>query len=59
MMVLRDCVAAGGSLADAMREQPDVFDNLSVHMVEVGGILGTLDASTGTSLFARSDSLDR
>jgi type II secretory pathway component PulF len=30
MMVLRDRVAAGGSLADAMREQPDVFDPLTI-----------------------------
>jgi general secretion pathway protein F len=44
MMVLRDRIAAGGSLADAMREQPDVFDPLSVHMVEVGENSGTLDA---------------
>jgi general secretion pathway protein F len=44
MMVLRDRVAAGGSLADAMREQPTVFDPLSVHMVEVGENSGTLDA---------------
>jgi general secretion pathway protein F len=44
MMVLRDRIAAGGSLADAMREQPTVFDPLSVHMVEVGENSGTLDA---------------
>ena len=44
MMVLRERIAAGGSLADAMRDQPTVFDPLSIHMVEVGENSGTLDA---------------
>jgi general secretion pathway protein F len=44
LLVLRDRIAAGSSLADAMREQPDVFDALSIHMVEVGENSGTLDA---------------
>jgi type II secretory pathway component PulF len=43
MMILRDRISAGGSLADAMREQPTVFDPLSIHMVEVGESSGTLD----------------
>lgn len=43
LVVLRDRIAAGTSLADAMREQPDVFDPLSIQMVEVGENSGTLD----------------
>ena len=44
LLSVRDRVAAGGSLADALREQPEVFDPLSIHMVEVGENSGTLDA---------------
>jgi type II secretory pathway component PulF len=44
LTILRDRIAAGGSLTDAMREQPDVFDPLSIHIVEVGENSGTLDA---------------
>ena len=43
LLLLRDRVAAGSMLADGMREQPDVYDALSVHMVEVGENSGTLD----------------
>lgn len=43
LLALRERVAAGYSLAEAMREQPDVFDTLSVQMVEVGENSGTLD----------------
>lgn len=41
---LRDRVAAGSSLAEAMGEQPEMFDPLAVHMVEVGENAGTLEA---------------
>lgn len=40
---LRDRVAAGASLAEAMRDQEGVFDSLSVCMVEVGERGGHLD----------------
>ena len=38
-----DRVGAGRSLAEAMREQPHIFDPLTIHMVEVGENAGTLD----------------
>lgn len=41
---VRDRVAAGSSLAEALRERPDLFDEASVHMVEVGENSGTLDS---------------
>ena len=43
LLLLRDRVAAGESLAEAMRQQADVFDPLSISMVEVGQNVGTLD----------------
>ncbi len=43
LLELRDRVAAGSSLAEAMRVQSDVFDSLSVCMVEVGERGGHLD----------------
>ena len=43
LLALRDRVAAGESLAGAMRQQPIVFDELSVSMAEVGESGGTLD----------------
>ncbi len=43
LLVLRDRVAAGISLAQAMREQTDIFDELSISMVDVGERSGTLD----------------
>ena len=45
VLLLRDRVAAGSSLAAAMREQPDVFDDLCVNITEVGEDAGTLDSS--------------
>lgn len=45
IMLLRDHVAAGGSLAEAMGAQPVLFDPLAVNIVEVGENVGTLDAS--------------
>lgn len=43
LMTMRERVAAGVSLADAMREQPLLFDDLCVSMVEVGERSGKLD----------------
>ena len=43
LLQLRDRVAAGAGLADAMAEQPAVFDPLCIHMVEVGENAGNLD----------------
>ncbi len=40
---VRDRVAAGSSLAEALSQRPDLFDAASVHMVEVGENAGTLD----------------
>jgi type II secretory pathway component PulF len=45
ILLIRDRVAAGISLAGAMREQPDVFDELCVNITEVGEDAGTLDTS--------------
>lgn len=45
LLVLRDRVSAGAGLADAMREQPDVFDELSASIAEVGENAGTLDTA--------------
>jgi len=45
IVFLRDRVAAGASLAAAMREQPRVFDELCINITEVGEDAGTLDAS--------------
>ena len=44
LLILRDRIAAGASLAEAMRDQPQAFDELTIHMVEVGENSGTLDA---------------
>jgi type II secretory pathway component PulF len=44
ILQLRERVAAGISLAQAMREQPDVFDEITVNMTETGEDAGTLDA---------------
>jgi type II secretory pathway component PulF len=43
MLAVRDKVAAGSSLAEALGQRPDLFDAASVHMVEVGENSGTLD----------------
>jgi type II secretory pathway component PulF len=45
ILLVRDRVAAGISLAGAMREQPQVFDELCVNITEVGEDAGTLDVS--------------
>ena len=41
---VRDRVAAGSSLAESLRERPDLFDDASVQMVEVGENSGTLES---------------
>ncbi len=43
MLLVRDRVTAGAGLAEAMAEQPQVFDTLAVRMVEVGEASGSLD----------------
>ncbi len=43
IQTLRDRVEGGASLAEAMREQPDVFDDLTVTLTEVGQASGRLD----------------
>jgi type II secretory pathway component PulF len=43
LFVLRERVSAGSGLAEAMREQPAVYDPLCVQMVEVGENSGTLE----------------
>jgi type II secretory pathway component PulF len=45
LLALRDRISAGVSLADAMREQPDIFEELCVSITEVGESTGTLDAA--------------
>ena len=45
LLALRDRVAAGVSLAEAMREQPAVFDEMTVNITEVGENSGTLEAA--------------
>jgi len=45
ILLIRDRVAAGISLAGAMREQSDVFDELCINITEVGEDAGTLDIS--------------
>ncbi len=43
ILLLRDHVAAGGSLAEAMALQPALFDDLCRNIVEVGENTGTLE----------------
>ena len=45
VLLLRDRVAAGSSLANAMREQPAIFDDLCINITEVGEDAGTLDSA--------------
>jgi general secretion pathway protein F len=45
ILLLRDHVASGGSLAEAMDLQPSLFDGLCVNIVEVGESAGTLDVA--------------
>lgn len=43
VLLLRDQVAAGANLADAMRQQPDLFDEMCISITEVGENAGTLE----------------
>jgi type II secretory pathway component PulF len=43
MLALRDRVAAGSSLAEAMADRPGLFDPASIHLVEVGENSGRLE----------------
>jgi type IV pilus assembly protein PilC len=45
LLSLRDRIAAGATLADAMREHPRVFDDLCITITEVGETSGTLEAA--------------
>lgn len=45
ILLLRDHVAAGGSLAEGMALQPVLFDGLCLNIVEVGENAGTLDTA--------------
>lgn len=40
---IREQVAAGSTLSDAMRDEPEAFDDLSVNLVAMGEQSGTLD----------------
>lgn len=43
ILLLRDRVAEGLSLADAMRQQPQAYDELTINIVDVGETAGALD----------------
>lgn len=43
LLVIKDRVTAGANLAEAMAEQPHVYDPLCLHMVDVGENAGNLD----------------
>ncbi|RPI62439.1 MAG: type II secretion system F family protein [Planctomycetaceae bacterium] len=45
ILMLREHVSAGGSLAEAMAIQPMLFDELCRNIIEVGESAGTLDAA--------------
>lgn len=45
--LLQERVASGNSLAEAMADQPEIFESLCVHMVEVGENAGTLESVLG------------
>src|SRR6185437_7815422 len=45
ILLLRDRVSGGASLAQAMGEQPRVFDELCINITDVGEDAGTLDIS--------------
>lgn len=44
LLTVRDRIAAGESLAQALRHRPDLFDEASVQMVEVGESAGSLES---------------
>jgi general secretion pathway protein F len=43
LLMLRDRIASGAGLADAMRDHPDVFDEFCVNITEVGESSGNLE----------------
>lgn len=43
LIAIRDQVAAGSTLSDAMQSEPEVFDGLSINLVAMGEQSGTLD----------------
>jgi type II secretory pathway component PulF len=43
LLQLRDKIAAGATLADAMRQRPDLFDDMTISVVEVGENAGRLE----------------
>jgi type II secretory pathway component PulF len=43
LLHLKDDVSSGRSIADAMKRQPEVFDSLTIKMLEVGQNTGNLD----------------
>ncbi len=43
LLQVREKVAAGSSLAESLAERPDVFDRISINLVEVGEHTGELD----------------
>lgn len=43
LMQVRDRVSSGASLTDALKSRPEIFDPLSVQLVEVGENAGNLD----------------
>ena len=45
LLMLRDRIAAGATLAGAMREHPDVFDEMCVSITEVGETAGNLESA--------------
>jgi type II secretory pathway component PulF len=45
ILLLRDQISSGSTLADAMREQPRLFDDLAAAITSVGEDSGTLDTS--------------
>ena len=43
LLEVRDRVASGSSLTESLAQRPDIFDEASVHLVEVGESAGTLE----------------
>jgi general secretion pathway protein F len=56
LLLLRDHVSAGGTLAEAMAQQPMLFDELCRSIVEVGENAGTIDASLASLVEFRARS---
>ena len=57
VLMLRDGVAEGTSLAQAMRRQPALFDELVINIVEVGEDSGTLEQALEQAAQLRQRSL--